>query len=332
MATAKPNWFQMALTVRGSVLPIILPRIFLFGCIGVLVSLAHASGLLFYSDTLGDLTNNVACNLVLGLLLVFRTNTAYERFWEGRKAWGTLVVNIRNLAREIQVGVMEPDEVARVEKRAALNWLGAFVIATKLHLRNQPIADQLDSLTEPEVRSVLSQSKNSPLDLLLFVSDYLQQQSQKQRLDSSQRYILTELLNNLVEGLTSCERIASTPMPIAYSIYLKRLIMIYCGLLPFSLVEGLNWWTGAVVALISFVLLGVEAIGNEIEDPFGTDPNDLPLDEICNAVLDTIESAKQFALGSSQTVLLEKNSLPNNYPSAKIEMHHSSPPQKIQEA
>jgi putative membrane protein len=330
VSTEKPNWFQTALTVRGSVLPIILPRIVLFGGIGGLVSLMDYFGLPFYSKGLGDLTNNVACNLVLGLLLVFRTNTAYERFWEGRRAWGMLVVNIRNLAREIQVGIAEPDAVSREDKQKVLNWLGVFAIATKLHLRQQSINDELDPLTGTEVRSHLDQSHNPPLELLLFISDYLQQQCQQQRLDSSQRYLLTELLNNLVEGVTNCERILTTPMPIAYSVYLKRLIIIYCGLLPFSLVDELHWWTGPIVATISFVLLGIEEIGNEIEDPFGTDPNDLPLDDICKAVLDSVESAKQFTLGSSQTVLLETASS-NSHPTTQIELSHSTSHHEPQE-
>jgi len=107
-----PSWFRLALTVRGSVIPAVLPRILLFASIGVLASLIKYFDLPFYSETLGDLTNNVACNLVLGLLLVFRTNTAYERYWEGRRAWGTLIVNIRNLLREMQVGITEPDSIA----------------------------------------------------------------------------------------------------------------------------------------------------------------------------------------------------------------------------
>jgi putative membrane protein len=234
-----------------------------------------------------------------------------------------LVVNICNLAREIQVGIAEPDAVSREEKQKVLNWLSAFAIATKLHLRQQSINNELDTLTGTEVRSHLVQSHNPPLALLLFISDYLQQQCQQQRLDSSQRYLLAELLNNLVEGVTNCERILTTPMPIAYSVYLKRLIIIYCGLLPFSLVEGLHWWTGPIVATISFVLLGIEEIGNEIEDPFGTDPNDLPLDDICKTVLDCVESAKQFTLGCSQTALLENGSFPPTHPVAQIEMHPS---------
>ncbi len=200
------------------------------------------------------------------------------------------------------------DTIATEEKRIALNKLGAFAIATKLYLRQRPLTDELDELVPPSIQTKLTQAKNPPLDILLLLSDYLQRQWQQQRLDSNQRAILTELLNALVEGLTSCERILSTPMPIAYSLYLKRLILIYCGLLPFSLVDDLHWWTALVVALISFVLTGVEEIGNEIEDPFGTDPNDLPLDDICNTVLDTVERTKQFTPMGLLDVLLTNHS------------------------
>lgn len=291
---AKVGWFQTALIIRGSVLSVILPRIGFFAGLGLLTAWLHVLDPAIPFRILGDLTNNVACNLVLGLLLVFRTNTAYERFWEGRKAWGMIVVGIRNLAREIQVGNVDTDQTAIAEKQAALNGLIAFAIATKLHLRQQPITNELDAYLTPTILTTVTQSKNPPLALLQMLGYYLQELRRQQQIDSSQRFVLTEVLNTLVEGLTSCERIASTPMPIAYSIYLKRLILIYCGLLPFSLVDQLHWWTGAVVAIISFVLLGVEEIGNEIEDPFGTDPNDLPIDTICNTVVDSVNSAMNF--------------------------------------
>jgi putative membrane protein len=96
-------------------------------------------------------------------------------------------------------------------------------------------------------------------------------------------------LDSMVEAFIGCERILKTPIPLAYAIYLKRLLLIYCLLLPFKIVQDLHWWTAVVVSIISFILLGIEQIGNEIENPFGYDPNDLPLDEICNTVIKNID-------------------------------------------
>jgi putative membrane protein len=100
---------------------------------------------------------------------------------------------------------------------------------------------------------------------------------------------LQELLNILVDNLGACERILKTPMPLAYAIHLKQLLFLYCFLLPFQIVESLGWWTGLISALVSFTLFGIEAIGLEIENPFGYDENDLPLDTICKTMKRNID-------------------------------------------
>ncbi|MEA5516524.1 bestrophin family ion channel, partial [Nodularia sp. UHCC 0506] len=107
--------------------------------------------------------------------------------------------------------------------------------------------------------------------------------------NSYQLTAMQELLNKLVDNLGACERILKTPIPLAYTIHLKQLLLLYCCLLPFQLVESLGWWTGLIVALISFTLFGIEAIGLEIENPFGYDANDLPLDAICNTMKRNID-------------------------------------------
>lgn len=295
LVAKKLSWFQTALKLRGSVFPVILPRILLLSGFCFLVALAHHLSIFNELKSLGDITSNVACNLVLGLLLVFRTNTAYERFWEGRKAWGALVVNIRNLAREIQIGIPVKEDSDQTAKDAALKNLVAFAIATKLHLRKDSLQPELSLLLPPQAITRLTQVKHPPIEITLWLGDYIQQQYQQHVIEVNQRVALTHLLNQLIEGLTSCERILTTPMPIAYAVYLKRLTLIYCGFLPFKLVDTLSWWAIPVVAVICFVLLGVEEIGNEIENPFGRDPNDLPLDDICKGILDQVQQASSFA-------------------------------------
>uniref|UniRef100_B8HUV0 Bestrophin-like protein n=1 Tax=Cyanothece sp. (strain PCC 7425 / ATCC 29141) TaxID=395961 RepID=B8HUV0_CYAP4 len=283
---AKQSWLRLALQLQGSVFPIVLPRILMFSGLGMLVALAHDFHLPVYIQALGDLSNNVACNLVLGLLLVFRTNTAYEKFWEGRKAWGELVVNIRNLSREIRCSLPAESEQDRQTQETLIKLLTAFAIATKLHLRQLPIEQELDELVSPDQLPQLQQSANPPLLISLAIEAYLQQQYQHQNLEVNQRIAMGERVNQLIAGLTSCERIARTPIPPAYTIYLKRLILIYCCFLPFNLVERTQTWTGLIMAVVSFILFGVEEIGNQIENPFGTDPNDLPLDQICQVIVE----------------------------------------------
>jgi len=255
----------------------------------------YKQGLWTDSDNLKALTGNVACNLVLGLLLVFRTNTAYDRFWEGRKAWGTLVITTRNLAREMHIAIDSPTAEAKANKAEALNRLVSFAIAVKCQLRNESPAEALTALLSEEDIAQIKKANRPPQLITFWLSHYLKQQELKGHLAMGHRIEINNQLNKLVEGLSGCERIVKTPMPPSYSIYLKRLTLLYCLLLPLGLAGQLGWWTPGAIALTSFVLLGVEEIGNDIENPFGYDFNDLKLDSICNTLLSDIQSVLSFS-------------------------------------
>jgi len=279
------HWFRMAVQLRGSVIPAILPRTIICGLFGVLISALYYGRLPVSKPSL----SSVIPSIVLGLLLVFRTNTAYDRFWEGRKAWGHLVNSSRNLARQIWVAIPELEAGDRQEKITALKFLVAFAISTKLHLRQEAVNGEVEALVGSQQFRQLQKMNNPPLEVALWIGDYLQQQHNRNRLNSQQLQGMHELLNFLVDSLGSCERILKTPIPLAYAIHLKQLLLVYCLLLPFQLVKELEWLTGLTVALVSFTLLGIEEIGLEIENPFGHDPNDLPLDAICNTMSRNIE-------------------------------------------
>lgn len=285
MRLEKFHWFKIAFQLKGSVIPAIFNRVMLCGLFGLFISILYYYKLPVYYPIFGT----VIPSIVLGLLLVFRTNTANERFWEGRKCWGTLVNNIRNLARQIWVSVSEEQPEDREEKILALRLLVAFAVATKLHLRGEPVNSELTELMSHSRYFKLKAMNNPPLEVAFWIGDYLQQQYNRHCLSSYQLATMQDLLNSMVDTLGGCERILKTPMPLAYAIHLKQLLLIYCLLLPFQMVQSLGLWTGAIVALISFTLFGIEEIGIEIENPFGYDANDLPLDAICNTMKLNIE-------------------------------------------
>ncbi len=281
------DWFRLALRFKGSVLPAILPQTLFCFIFGIVITILYRIGVPVAVPMLVAFVPNIA----LGLLLVFRTNTAYERFWEGRKWWGSLVNSTRNLARQIWVVIGEKDPQDRVHKIGALKLLVAFAITMKLHLRHHSldVDPDLELLLLPSQYDKLKTMNHPPLEVALWIGDYLQLQYQRGCLDVYQLTAMQALLNNLVDALGACERILKTPLPVAYSTHLRQLVILYALSLPFQLVESLSWATGLVVGIFSFTILGIEEIALEIENPFGTDPNDLPLDSICKTMLRNIE-------------------------------------------
>jgi len=273
----KKSWFGLVFTLRGSVIPAILPKVILCTLFAVLISVLNYLKI----PVAFPILSSVVPSIVLGLLLVFRTNTAYERFWEGRKLWGTINNSVRNLSRMIWVSVKEENEEDRQQKVQALSLLVAFAVATKLHLRSESVNEELSVLMPEVCFEKLKTVKNPPLEVAFWISDYLQHQQDKNCLDSYQSTAMFNLLNSMIDALGGCERILKTPIPLAYAIHLKQLLLLYSLSLPFQVVKDLGLATWVLVGIISFTVFGIEEIGIEIENPFGYDANDLPLDTIC---------------------------------------------------
>lgn len=290
MNTQRRRWFRAGSQHqgKGSVVPAVLSRVILCGAFGFVISSVQSLQNIGISVAL-PIWSGLIPALVIGLLLMFRTITAYERFRESRKSWGALVNTVRNLARHIWVAIKENHPDDRYKKIATLRLLVAFAVATKLHLREEPVNSELEPLLLPERYLKLQRVENSPLQLALWIGDYLQKQHERKYLNSYQLVSLHKLLDNMVNSLGTCERIIKTPIPLAYGIHLKQLVLIYCLSLPFQLVNYFQWFTGVVVALITFALLGIEEVDSEIENSFGYDYCDLPLDANCHTLLSNIQ-------------------------------------------
>ena len=153
----------------------------------------------------GELTSSVVDNLVLGLLLVFRTNRSSDRFWEGRKAWGDIVVNVRNLARTMQLCIPATDALAAQRRHRILQMLPGFALAMKLHLRDVNANQELAPYFQPDELRQLAQTANRPLPITLWIQDYLHREFQQERIDTVRLLELNQFLNALLQGLTACE-------------------------------------------------------------------------------------------------------------------------------
>lgn len=277
----KREWLSLLTKIQPSVVPAILPRVMFCALFALVINILYELGIERLSlDVLGS----VVPSIVLALLLVFRTNTAYDRFWEGRKLWGTLINTVRNLARTIWVSIPETTWEDREEKVETLRLLVAFAVATKLKLRSEAVNSQLANLMSQEKYDKLQNMNHPPLEIAFWIADYLGKQHTAGKIDGPQLTGMFRLVDVMVDILGGCERILKTPIPLAYSIHLRQLLLLYCLALPFQIVDDSSWLTAPLVFLISFTVFGIEEIGVEIENPFGYDPNDLPLDLICETM------------------------------------------------
>ena len=180
-------------------------------------------------------------------------------------------------------------EEARREKREALRLVAAFSYGLKQHLRGEAIDPAVFPLVSPQLAMRIEKSPHVPLEIAYELGNYFQDSFGKERVSVYQLSDLHKLLNTLVDVVGICERILKTPVPMAYSIHLRQLLFAYCLTIPFVFVDEFGVWTAIVVGLVAFTVFGIEEIGLEIENPFGRDPNDLPLDGICAGVKEHVE-------------------------------------------
>ncbi|MGN7819504.1 bestrophin family protein [Chitinophaga sp. 22536] len=216
---------------------------------------------------------------VISLLLVFRTNTAYDRWWEGRRQWGSLVNSSRNLA--IKLHAMLP--AGNTEARAFFRvMIPNYAFGLKNHLRKIYKAEEIEAL--PEGQAPLDPSKHIPNQLAVRIMQKVSDLQREGQLTGEQLIVLNSELQTFTEVCGACERIQSTPIPFSYSVFIKKFIFFYIMTMPFGYVFSLGYLIIPMVVFIFFVLASLELIAEEIEDPFGFDANDLPTDTISNNI------------------------------------------------
>lgn len=214
--------------------------------------------------------------LVMSLLLVFRTNTAYDRWWEGRKLWGALVNNSRNLA--LQLDAIFPDE-DHVNRKYFKKIIPLYAQVLKDHLRSEKIRLELDQEEHPELKK-LNTEKHVPNQVASLIMRRIYRLHASGKINDTQMINLKSELQSFTDICGACERIKNTPIPFSYSLFVKKFIFFYVMTLPFGFVLSLGYFVIAVTVFVFYVLASLELIGEEIEDPFGGDTNDLPVEKI----------------------------------------------------
>ncbi len=220
----------------------------------------------------------------LGLLLVFRNSTAYDKWWEARKEIGALVNTSRNLA--ITLNGLLPFNTP--ERKQVTNLLISFVFHLKSHLRNETEKTTLDVLL-PEDRILVENAKHKSVVLANIMTNKIENVWKRNLISDIQQSLLIEKIHALIDILGKCERIKNTPIPMAYMYLLKFLINLYVIILPFSLVNDIGWLCIPLVILLYYILMSIVITAEEIEEPFGYDLNDLEMDKIALNIKNNID-------------------------------------------
>lgn len=288
------HWFRMLLAWHGSVLPQLLPRLFI------------VLGLSFVAVTTHDHILKVTVNLstvpfsligiALAVFLGFRNNASYDRYWEARKLWGQLLNESRSLVR--QALTRGPDSSATSRVRELTVMLSALAHALRHQLRSTDPRDDLARLLPPALLDRVMATRFRPATLLLCASEWVQRETGERRLEGWAVLAFERNLNGLSDVIGGCERIASTPLPFAYTVMIHRTVYFFCALLPFGLVESIGWLTPVFAVFVAYAFMAHEAIAAQIEEPFGLEDNDLAL----AAMSANIEVALHDLLGDPTTV------------------------------
>ena len=217
---------------------------------------------------------------VISLLLVFRTNTAYDRWWEGRRMWGSLVNNSRNLA--IKLGSILKDEKDRNYFR---KMIPSYASILHKHLNDSDTSKQLFDDVDLEI----DHHTHKPNQVAKMLFDKINDLYESKKITGDQLIILNTELQSFTEICGACERIKNTPIPYSYSAFIKKFIFFYVMTLPFGYSFSLGYYVVPVVVFIFYVLASLELIAEEIEDPFGPDQNDLPTKKMAENIEKYIE-------------------------------------------
>jgi len=288
----KPNLLQLFLIVRGSIIVRIFPQVLAVFLLSTLVVWAHKD-----RPDLVPALNGAPFSLLgiaLSVFLGFRANACYDRWWEARKQWGALITVARTLSRQTVMLEGRQDVADPVTRRRITDLVIAFCHALVSHLRPANATVATDLIPE-DLSQTYARSRNRPDMLLHEISGAIVSAHDKGQISDIQLQMLDATVQQMGAAQASCERIRHTPVPFGYSLLLHRTAHLFCLLLPFGFTDLLGWATPFTSTLIAYTFFGLDALSDELEDPFGTGLNALPI----NALATTIELTLREAIGDT---------------------------------
>lgn len=274
------HWFRLLFVWRGSVLPYIITRLLLVLAVSVLSVLSLDWWMSAHAASALSIPPFTLMGVALAIFLGFRNSVSYERYWEARKQWGTLLIGARSLTREVASFAPGDNELPRRVART----LSAFAYALKHQLRGTDPRDDLACRLDAALLERVCAARFVPSFLLLCLAQDLAAAQRAGVLSELQLQSLDRNLDRLTDASGACERIANTPIPYTYRVLMNRTVMVYCLLLPVGLSTSIGWVTVLVAPFIAYTFLALDVIGEQIEEPFGKEPNDLALASMCHGI------------------------------------------------
>ncbi|NMU90813.1 bestrophin [Achromobacter ruhlandii] len=276
----RPSALGLFFVLRGSIIPRIFSRILVITLLScVVVWMYHRQ---WFSPTHLSAVPFSLFGLALSVFMGFRNNVCYDRWWEARKQWGDLIVQARSLARESAV-LLAASTANPVQERLVRRCIG-FGYALAARLRDQDMLEAVRPWVQPDELDTLAGNRNVPDALLMAINRDLAACLRRGELTDILYQGLTQRVAQCAAIQAACERIKYTPTPFAYSLLLHRTAWLFCLLLPFGLVGTLEYLMPVAVTIIAYTFFGLDALGDELEDPFGLEENDLPLSALARVI------------------------------------------------
>ena len=288
-----PNALKIFLTLRGSVIPKVYPQILLIAILSTLITIIQhwlPDSFPYYG-----MAPFTLLGIALSLFLGFRNNASYQRWWEARGLWGQLVYDSRSFARQVLSFVDDDTEAGRDAQRSMIHLTIAFSHAIRHRLRGTSPWEDVEPFVAATYHNSMRQARNLPNYLMRLLGKQLGEVRRQQLSSELMVQNMDERLTSMTIVLAACERIHYTPLPFAYMLLVHRTTYLYCMMLPFGLVASIGWATPLICAVIAYTFFGLDALSEELEEPFGFASNQLPL----MALSRTIEINLLEALGET---------------------------------
>ena len=288
-----PNALKIFFTLRGSIVPKIYPQILLVTLLSLLIIIIQhwiPDSFPYYG-----IATFTLLGIALSLFLGFRNNASYQRWWEARMLWGQLVYDARSLTRQVLSFIDDDNEHGRETQRTMVYLTIAFAHAVRHRLRGTPPWADIEPFVAAVHHDGMHQARNVPDHIMRLMGKHLGDIRRQGLVSEQVIQNMDERLTSMTIVLAACERILNTPLPFAYMLLVHRTTYLYCIMLPFGLVASLGWATPLVCAVIAYTFFGLDALSEELEEPFGLAANQLPL----TALSRTIEINLREALGET---------------------------------